>query len=92
MLEKSREQNPYMEEKYWNNRYELGGTSGPGSISINRDWKWKIIQKYCNDPNDIIDVGCGDLSFWDGKNCANYIGIDISESYIEMTKQRLNKG
>ena len=86
MLEKIRKKNPLIEEKYWDNRYKTGGNSGLGSISKNRDWKWEIIKKYCSDLNNIIDVGCGDLSFWEGKDCKNYVGIDISPFIIQKNR------
>jgi len=87
MLEKIRKKNPLVGEKYWDNRYRTGGNSGSGSISRNRDWKWEIIKKYCNDLNNIIDVGCGDLLFWEGKDCKNYLGIDISPFVIQKNKE-----
>jgi hypothetical protein len=83
---KNRTQNYSMEGKYWNKRDELGGTRSEGSISINRDWKWEIIHKYSNDLNDLIDVGYGDLSFWEWKDCDNYIGIDISQFNIQKNR------
>jgi hypothetical protein len=74
--------------KYWNERYKSGGVSGDGSIGECRKYKWSIINKYINNISkySVIDVGCGDLSFWDGKDCDNYIGIDSSDVIIEKNK------
>jgi hypothetical protein len=69
-----------LEKAYWNNRYHKG-SSGPGSVGAYRDWKWSAITKYA-DPQDVIDVGCGDLIFWQGRNCKNYVGIDFSNVVI----------
>ena len=31
----------------------------------------------------MVDVGCGDLSFWEARHCKSYIGIDIAENIID---------
>ena len=61
-----------------------GGRSGPGSVGRHRDWKWGVIGRYVPDIYvvSVIDVGCGDLSFWEGRDCAKYLGIDWSEFII----------
>ncbi len=68
-----------------------GGRSGPGSVGRHRDWKWSVIGKYVPDiyGASVIDVGCGDLSFWKGRNCAKYLGIDWSE--FIMAKNRASR-
>lgn len=76
---------------YWENRYQEGGTSGEGSIGDKREWKWKIISQYCSSINHVIDVGCGDNCFWEGKDCEHYTGIDISSTIIERNKQKRPK-
>lgn len=78
-----------MERDYWEYRYASGGSSGIGSIGKNREWKWQVITSFLPQIGQVIDVGCGDLSFWESRFCPNYIGIDISESII--TKNRRNK-
>lgn len=73
-------------QDYWNNRYIHGGISGKGSIGILRAWKWNIITQYADiDNTSIIDVGCGDLSFWSNKLATRlkpYTGIDFSKYII----------
>lgn len=74
------------EPNYWDQRYCKGGISGEGSIGDYRDWKWHIIKKYTDkleNLNSVIDIGCGDLSFWEGKTCKKYIGMDVSKTIIE---------
>lgn len=74
---------------YWDKRYASGGTSGCGSVGELRDWKWKIIKHFVNPITEVIDVGCGDLSFWDGKMLPErYIGMDSSGIIIERNKVR----
>lgn len=69
--------------EFWDKHYYEGGTSGPGSIDSYRDWKWKVITGMAGQIDDVIDIGCGDLSFWEGKQCKNYTGIDISKVIID---------
>lgn len=35
----------------------------------------------------MLDVGCGDLSFWEGRDCSKYLGLDISPTIIEKDRQ-----
>jgi hypothetical protein len=72
---------------YWNNRYTNCGTSGKGSIGDIRKWEWSKIEKYTSDINNVIDLACCDLSFWEGRDCEKYIGIDWSEAIIEKNKK-----
>lgn len=81
-----------------------GGTSGSGSIGVGRTWKWKVIGDAIRSHSPellesddclskIIDVGCGDLSFWDFESppviqVERYIGIDISEIAIMKNRKR----
>jgi len=73
--------------QYRENRYRKGGTSGAGSIWENRKWKWGIIERYVGNLDDVLDVGCGDLSFWEGRDCSKYLGLDIFPTIIEKDRQ-----
>jgi 2-polyprenyl-3-methyl-5-hydroxy-6-metoxy-1,4-benzoquinol methylase len=72
----------------WDNRYRQGGISGEGSIGKYREWKWKIIDKYFDNFDNIIDVGCGNISFWEGRDAKQYIGMDISPTIIEKNRTK----
>jgi len=74
------------ELSYWDTRYKKGGNSGAGSIGQYRNQKWDIIESFVGDVNDVIDVGCGDLSFWEGKDCVSYLGIDRSPKIININR------
>jgi ubiquinone/menaquinone biosynthesis C-methylase UbiE len=74
--------------EYWEERYRKGGISGEGSLGEYRKWKWEIIDRYAKRIDDVIDVGCGDLSFWEGRDLPNhYVGIDISNTVIERNRK-----
>lgn len=74
-------------EKYWDMRYKFGGISGSGSVGKIRADKWVIMDKYIDNIDDIIDVGCGDLVFWGNRMPKNYTGIDISSYRIEKNQE-----
>jgi 2-polyprenyl-3-methyl-5-hydroxy-6-metoxy-1,4-benzoquinol methylase len=70
------------EAAYWEIHYDLGETSGAGSVDKCRAWKWEAITMYLPEIEHVVDVGCGDLSFWEGRDCQDYTGIDISTTVI----------
>jgi hypothetical protein len=74
----------------WNEHYKQGGMSGePEDYKISRGWKQNIIKKYCDLSKDsIIDIGCGDLQFWDEKLPKYYTGVDISPTIVEINKNK----
>lgn len=68
---------------YWDSRYDSGRSSGSGSVDEYREWKWRLIDKYVPDAaSDIVDLGCGDRSFWRDRTPVKYAGIDFSEVII----------
>jgi hypothetical protein len=85
-----------VEKDFWNKKYSEGGISGRGSIGFYRNWKWNHITKTIGTKfSSLIDVGCGDLSFWNHpignkilkqKNF-KYIGIDVSDNIIKRNRK-----
>lgn len=73
----------------WDKHYQQGGVSGdPTDYDIVRGWKMHIIRKYCNLQEDtFLDIGCGDLQFWNSHLPYHYTGIDISPTIIEKNKR-----
>ena len=69
--------------EYWEKRYSGGGTSGAGSVGPLREWKWQVIDRVLGRPKSVVDVCCGDLTFWEDRDCENYTGIDTSRAVIE---------
>jgi len=53
-----------------------------------RSWKWSVIDRYVDALDDVMDVGCGDLSFWEGRDCKRYIGLDLSKSVLQENRRR----
>lgn len=70
-------------KNYWEHRYRWGRDSGEGSGGIHREWKWSKIISIIHDVDDVIDIGCGDLRFWEGRSCRSYIGLDLSPTILK---------
>lgn len=58
--------------------YRKGGNSGEGSGGKTRGWKWEQILSVIPNVESVVDIGCGDLRFWEGRKCESYVGVDIS--------------
>jgi hypothetical protein len=78
---------------YWDHRYRSGGTSGLGSVGEEREWKWSVIDSYVQDLDDVVDIGCGDLSFWENRrehlpDDFRYFGLDVSGAVVDRNRRR----
>ena len=77
-----------MSKQYWNIRYAKGIGSGPGSIGSHKEWKWNEIDSVVPERiDDILDLGCGDHTFMEGRSISKYTGIDRSEVVINKNKE-----
>lgn len=82
----------YINEK-WNNKIKNVPLSGPGSSIESAKNFLHFVDKFIKDNNikNIIDIGCGDLTwisksdFFNNDNI-NYLGMDISEFIINKNK------
>jgi SAM-dependent methyltransferase len=75
---------------YWDTRYRDGGASGKGSVGSARRWKWRVIRRCVPDVHKrrVLDVGCGDVSFLEGRRFESYLGIDASPTVIQKNRKR----
>lgn len=80
-------------QKYWENRYQLGGTSGAGSYGMLSQYKAGILNRFVkeNDIHTVLELGCGDGNQLALANYERYIGIDISETAVALCKRRFNE-
>ncbi len=76
-----------LKKEYWERRYRKGKDSGEGSGGETRAWKWNLILSVIPELNCVVDVGCGDLRFWEGMECDSYVGLDISPTIIMKNRQ-----
>lgn len=75
---------------YWENRYKKGGNSGAGSYNSLASFKAEVINSFIkqHQVNTVIEWGCGDGSQLLLMYYPDYYGIDISETAVEMCKNR----
>lgn len=77
-------------EKYWENRYRKGKTSGSGSYGRLAQFKADVLNNFTKENNieSVFEFGCGDgyqLSLF---SFPQYIGLDVSEKAIEICKYK----
>lgn len=74
---------------YWDNRYKQGGTSGLGSYGKLAEFKASVLNDFVLQSNiqSVIEFGCGDGNQLLLASYPKYLGLDVSESAIEMCRQ-----
>jgi hypothetical protein len=76
--------------EYWESRYASGSTSGDGSYGDLARFKATIINNFIaeNAISSVIEFGCGDGNQISLGNYPDYLGIDVSETVIEICRSR----
>lgn len=78
--------------EYWENKYQKGGDSGPGSYGRLAIFKAEIINSFIEENNikSIIEFGCGDGNQLSIGEYGVYIGLDVSKVAISSCMKRFN--
>lgn len=78
--------------KYWEQRYAEGDNSGPGSYGRLAQFKASFINDFVKDNSiqTVIEFGCGDGNQLSLAHYQNYIGIDVSQTAIDLCKKRFS--
>lgn len=71
---------------YWEKRYVSGGTSGAGSYGVFAEFKAEILNAFVKDNNveSVIEFGCGDGHQLSLASYPYYVGLDVSNTAIEL--------
>jgi SAM-dependent methyltransferase len=74
--------------EYWENRYQSGGNSGPGSYNERAELKANALNAFIksNGIEYVIDFGCGDGNQLSMLNIPHYIGFDVSDYIINQNR------
>jgi SAM-dependent methyltransferase len=74
---------------YWETRYREGRSSGAGSYNRLAIFKAEVINRFVADHGvkSVIEFGCGDGSQLRLAEYQSYIGVDVSPTVIEATRQ-----
>ncbi len=77
-------------EQYWEKRYASGGNSGVGSYSKFAEYKANFINKFVKDNaiDSVVEYGCGDGNQLSYAKYKKYVGIDVSETAIDICKRK----
>ena len=75
---------------YWEKRYSSGRTSGAGSYNRLARFKASFINKFLNERQvlSVAEMGCGDGAQLGLMKYPKYLGLDISETAIEICKNK----
>lgn len=75
-------------ERYWEERYLEGGTSGAGSYSRLATFKASVINEFTRRHyvNSVIEFGCGDGNQLSLAAYDKYLGFDVSKKAIDICK------
>jgi SAM-dependent methyltransferase len=76
--------------KFWDNRYAMGGSSGPGSEGILAAEKAAFINQYVKKKRIqyVFELGCGDGQQLARATYGSYIGLDISPRAVHLCRTR----
>ncbi|WP_346795859.1 class I SAM-dependent methyltransferase [Halomonas sp. Bachu 37] len=76
--------------KYWEDRYKQGGNSGSGSYGQLAKFKAEVINSFIAEKEiqSILELGCGDGNQLALFNRVDYIGVDVSETIVEICKEK----
>lgn len=77
---------------YWDRRYRLGMTSGPGSTGVLARFKADVLNGFVREHGvqTVIEFGCGDGTQLALAEYPRYLGIDVSPTAIEMCRKRFS--
>jgi SAM-dependent methyltransferase len=75
---------------YWERRYGLGMTSGPGSYGALAAFKAEILNAFVRDHGveSVLEFGCGDGNQLALAEYPRYLGLDVAKGAIEMCAKR----
>jgi len=76
--------------KYWESRYDSGGTSGDGSYGKLAEFKAEVVNSFIREHGirSVLELGCGDGNQLTLASYPEYIGLDVSRSAMKLCKER----
>lgn len=76
--------------KYWERRYAEGGNSGAGSYGRLAEFKGRVMNDFvaAQGIKTVIEFGCGDGNQLGYFNFPNYLGIDVSDTALDICRRK----
>jgi SAM-dependent methyltransferase len=77
---------------YWKERYQQGGTSGPGSAGHLAEFKAEVLNEFVakNGIQSVIEFGCGDGFQLGLAKYPRYVGVDVAEGSVANCRRRFS--
>lgn len=77
--------------RFWERRYQHGGNSGEGSMGKNAKWKADHLNAFVKDHKvgSVVEFGCGDGRQLALSEYPQYVGLDVSETAVELCRHRM---
>jgi SAM-dependent methyltransferase len=77
-------------QDYWERRYAQGGNSGSGSYGELAKFKAEVLNHFLltHRINSVIEFGCGDGNQLSMVNYRQYIGVDVSQTALNLCRAR----
>lgn len=75
---------------YWEKRYRLGGDSGAGSYGEPARYKARVLNRFVAEHGveSVVEFGCGDGHQLGLAEYPDYLGVDVSDTAIELCRER----
>lgn len=75
---------------YWEGRYRGGGTSGHGSYGYLAEFKARVLNAFVEEQKiqSVVELGCGDGNQLALARYPAYLGLDVSETAVELCRRR----
>jgi len=83
----------FSSNKYWESRYRSGGNSGAGSYRHLAEFKAEVLNNFVaqNEVSNIVEFGCGDGNQLSLANYPTYLGVDVSDTAVEMCRRTFSE-
>lgn len=79
-------------QRYWRDRYRLGGDSGAGSAGGAAAYKAQVLNAFVAEQEiaSVVEFGCGDGRQLEHANYPKYLGVDISADAVRLCRDRFS--
>ena len=84
---------PFSSTSYWEERYQGGGNSGPGSYGKLAGFKADVLNRFVQDAGieSVVEFGCGDGSQLALARYPRYTGYDISAEAVAVCRGKFRE-
>jgi SAM-dependent methyltransferase len=90
MGKRTRKGSPFSSRNFWEERYARGGNSGAGSYGLLANYKSAFLNRFFSQHGikSVVDFGSGDGNQLAGLRIAQYTGVDVSSTAVELCRAR----